>query len=338
MNLIDTLAEQAKKNPKKIVFPEGDNPEIAATASALAKDGVVKPIILRTSPLTLTLSPEGEGFNTSSLSPQREGIYPVEVIELAKEKERLARFSEVYAKKQETNPKIALRLCSRSIFFGAMMVATGEADGMVAGIDAATAVVLQCAGLAIGLAPNISIPSSFFIMSFPELFGEKDKVLIYADCAAAVEPNSEQLAGIAVLTARNAQRLLGIEPRVAFLSFSTKGSARHSRTEKVIRAAEIAAKMAPEIEFDGELQADTALVLRVAAKKAPESKVAGKANILIFPDLDSGNIAYKLSQYLAGATAYGPVVQGFARPINDLSRGATAKDVYGVAVITALLG
>ena len=323
MNLIERLAEQAKKNPKRIVFPEGNNPEIAAAASALEKDGVVKPIILRTSPLTLDLSPKGEEFK---------------VINPEKDTERLARFSEIYAQKQQTSPKIAERLCRRNIFFGAMMVATNEADGMVAGIDAATAIVLQCAGLAIGLAPGISIPSSFFIMSFPELFGEKDKVLIYADCAAAVEPDSEQLAGIAVLTARNAKRLLGIEPKVAFLSFSTKGSASHSRTEKVIKAVEIAGKMAPEIEFDGELQADAALVPRVAAKKAPGSRVAGKANVLIFPDLDSGNIAYKLSQYLAGATAYGPIIQGFNRPINDLSRGATAKDVYGVAIITALLG
>jgi len=323
MNLIERLAEQAKKNPKRIVFPEGDNPEILSAASALAKDGVVKPIVLRASPLTLALSPDGE---------------ELKVIEPEKDTERLTRFSEIYAKKQQTSPKIAMRLCRRSIFFGAMMVATGEADGMVAGIDTATAIVLQSAGLAIGLAPGTSIPSSFFIMSFPELFGEKDKVLIYADCAAAIEPDSEQLAGIATLTARNTKRLLGIEPKVAFLSFSTKGSASHSRTEKVIRAVEIAGKMAPEIEFDGELQADAALVPRVAAKKAPGSKVAGKANILIFPDLDSGNIAYKLSQYLAGATAYGPIVQGFNRPINDLSRGATAKDVYGVAIITALLG
>lgn len=305
MKLIERLAEQARKNPKRIVFPEGDNPEIAAAASDLEKDGVVKPIVL---------------------------------VNSRKDMERLARFSRIYAQKQQTSLKVAERLCRRSIFFGAMMVATGEADGMVAGIDAPTAIVLQSAGLAIGLAPGISTPSSFFIMSFPELFGEKDKVLIYADCAAAVEPDSEQLAGIAVLTARNANRLLGIEPKVAFLSFSTKGSASHSRTQKVIKATEFAGKMAPEIEFDGELQADAALVPRVAAKKAPESKVAGKANVLIFPDLDSGNIAYKLSQYLANATAYGPIVQGFNRPVNDLSRGATAKDVYGVAIITALLG
>ena len=177
-----------------------------------------------------------------------------------KERERLARFSDMYAQKHQTSPKVAERLCRRNIFFGAMMVASGEADGMVAGIDAATAIVLQSAGLAIGLAPGISIPSSFFIMAFPELFGEKNKVLIYADCAAAVEPDSEQLAGIAALTARNAKRLLGIEPKVAFLSFSTKGSASHSRTEKVIKAVEIAGKTAPEIEFDGELQADAALV------------------------------------------------------------------------------
>jgi len=324
MNIISLLAEKAKKDPKKIVFPEGNNPEIAAAVRLLAKDGAVQPIVLlsphRTSPA------RGEGFGG------------VEVVKLEKEGGRLERFSAAYAEKHQTSPKVAERLCRRNIFFAAMMVAAGEADGMVAGIDAATAIVLQSAGLAIGLAPGISAPSSFFIMAFPELFGEKDKILIYADCAAAIEPDSRQLAEIAVLSARNAKKLLNIDPKVAFLSFSTKGSASHGRTEKVIKAVEVAREMAPEIDFDGEMQVDSALVPRVAAKKAPESRVAGKANVLVFPDLDSGNIAYKLTQYLAGATAYGPIIQGFRRPVSDLSRGATAKDIYGVAVITALLG
>ncbi len=322
MNLIEILAEEAKKNPKRIVFPEGDNPEIVTAVAMLTKDSVIRPVVLK-----------GSGCDSSLL--KREGIV---VLEPEKEKERRERFCKIYAEKHQTSPKVAQQLCRRNIFFGAMMVATGEADGMVAGIDAATAIVLQSAGLAIGLAPGISTPSSFFIMVFPELLGEKDKVLIYADCAAVVEPDSNQLAEIAVLSARNAQKLLNIEPKVAFLSFSTKGSASHHRTEKVIRAVEIAREMAPEIEFDGELQVDAALIPRVAAKKAPESKVAGKANVLIFPDLDSGNIAYKITQYLAGATAYGPIIQGFAKPVNDLSRGAVAKEIYGVAVITALMG
>ncbi|PIP16269.1 MAG: phosphate acetyltransferase [bacterium (Candidatus Ratteibacteria) CG23_combo_of_CG06-09_8_20_14_all_48_7] len=319
MDLIAELAEKVKKNPKRIVFPEGDNPEIQSAVNNLAKDRVVKPIVL---------------VKTSGSFSFAEGV---SVLEPEKEQERLKKFSEGYARKHQTSPKVAEKLCRRNIFFGAMMVAEGEADGMVAGIDSATAIVLQSAALAVGLAPQSSIPSSFFVMHFGELFGEKDKVLIYADCAATIEPDSQQLAEIGVTTARNSQRLLGFEPRVAFLSFSTKGSANHTRTEKVVKAVEIARSMAPEIMFDGELQADAALIPRVANKKAPDSPVAGKANVLVFPDLDSGNIAYKLTQYLAGASAYGPIIQGFRRPVNDLSRGAKAKDIYGVAIITALL-
>ncbi|MFH0796815.1 MAG: phosphotransacetylase [Candidatus Omnitrophota bacterium] len=319
MDLIAELAEKVRKNPRRrIVFPEGDNPEIQSAVNSLAKDRVVKPIVL----VKTSVSSFGEGIS---------------VLEPEKEQDRLKKFSEGYARKHQTSPGVAGKLCRRNIFFGAMMVAESEADGMVAGIDSATAIVLQSAALAVGLAPQSSIPSSFFIMHFGELFGEKDKVLVYADCAAAVDPDSQQLAEIGVTTARNSRRLLGIEPKVAFLSFSTKGSANHTRTEKVIKAVEIARSMAPEIIFDGELQADAALIPRVAGKKAPDSPVAGQANVLTFPDLDSGNIAYKLTQYLAGASAYGPIIQGFRRPVNDLSRGAKAKDIYGVAIITALL-
>ena len=173
-------------------------------------------------------------------------------------------------------------------------------------------------------------------MVIPEFLGEKDKVLVYADAAVAISPSAPQLAEIAIATARNAKKLLGIEPKVAMLSFSTKGSASHSDVDKVKEATEIARQKEPALNIDGELQADTALVPKVAEKKVKESNVAGKANVLIFPDLDAANIAYKLTQYIGGARAYGPILQGFRKPINDLSRGASAKDVVGVSAITAV--
>ena len=170
----------------------------------------------------------------------------------------------------------------------------------------------------------------------PEFLGEKDKVLIYADAAVTISPSAPQLAEIAITTAMNAKKLLGIEPKVAMLSFSTKGSASHSDVDKVKEATKIARQKGPALNIDGELQVDSALVPKVAEKKVKESNVAGKANVLIFPDLDAANIAYKLTQYIGGAKAYGPILQGFRKPINDLSRGASAEDVVGVSAITAV--
>ena len=190
--------------------------------------------------------------------------------------------------------------------------------------------------MAIGYEEGISNPSSFFIMVIPEYSGEKDKILIFADAGVNINPSPRELAEIAVTAGRNAQALLNIEPRIALLSFSTKGSAAHPLVDKVVEATEIARKMAPELFIDGELQADAALVEKVAEKKVKESKVAGKANVLIFPDLEAGNIAYKLTQYLAKAKAYGPILQGFSKPVNDMSRGASIEDITGVAAITVV--
>jgi phosphate acetyltransferase len=217
-----------------------------------------------------------------------------------------------------------------------MMVRQGDADCMVAGCAHATGTLLQNAAMTVGLSPDISAPSSMFIMVLPRFLDQKDTPLVFADAAVRVAPDARRLAEIGVLAARNTRALLDIEPVVAFLSFSTRGSAAHERVDMVKEAVSIARNMAPDTAIDGELQADAAIVPAVAAKKAPESTVAGRANVLVFPDLASGNIAYKLVQYTAQAHAIGPVLQGFDKPVNDLSRGASVDDIVYLCAVTAV--
>jgi len=321
MSLIEQFVERAKQTPRRIVLPEGKDPQIVRAACRLAEDHIARPIVL------------GDEATVASLTA---GGIPegLQVMDPGESPDWIQRFSTAYSGRRDgVTERMARRMVKKPLMFGAMMVAEGEADAMVAGITRPTAQVISAASLAIGYAEGVSGASSFFIMVLP---GDPEKVLVYADAAVAVDPTSAELAEIAVVTARNARALLEIDPRVALISFSTRGSAQHPRVDKVRTAVEIARRLDPDLCVDGELQVDTAISPRVAAKKAPDSPLHGEANVLIFADLDVGNVAYKLTQYLAGAQAIGPVMQGFRLPVNDLSRGATADDIVGVAAIAAL--
>ena len=324
IDVMEQIKTRAKENPQRIVFPECDERALRAAEQVLG-EGIGFPVLLGKS--------EDLHAEAARIGVDLSGI---EVMD-PDTSDRLDAYVGMYCETRGTREKLALRLLKKPLFFGGMMAAAGDVQGVVAGAVSLTATVVKAAQLTVGLEEGVSAPSSFFIMVVPGSSLGEDGVFLYADGGVNPNPTVEELADIAIASARNAKQLLGWSPRVAMLSFSTKGSANHPDTRKVAEAVQVAQSKAPELAIDGEFQADSAIVPEVAAKKVKEpSEVAGRANVLIFPDLDAANIAYKLTQYLAGAEAYGPLLQGFAKPVNDLSRGASVKDIVGVAAISVV--
>jgi len=327
MAIMGKIWENARKLNKVIALPEGSEPRTLKAAEKIKSEKLANVILLG--------NPEKILKSAKDASANIDGITIVEPKSSGKYDEYVNIFFELRKSKGITLEQ-SKEILLDEIYFATMMVKIGDAHGLVSGAIHSTGDLLRPALQIIKTAPGISIVSSSFIMETQSKeFGE-DGVLVFADCAINPNPNAEELASIAIATASTARSLCGFEPKIAMLSFSTKGSGKHELVDKVIEATRIVKEKAPDLLIDGELQLDSAIVQKVASLKAPDSKVAGRANVLIFPDLQSGNIGYKLVQRIANANAIGPVSQGFAKPINDLSRGCSVDDIVNVVAITAV--
>ena len=328
MNIIEQIKGKAQALNKRVVLPEGDQERTILAAKKILAENICKVTLL------------GEKAKVADRCGKGNiSISDVEIIQpesSEKLDEYAGKFYEI-RKHKGISPDDARKAMSQPLFYGAMMVRTGDADGCVAGAHNTTGDVMRAAIQTIGTAEGIKTVSSSFIMVIPEYRGEKDKIFVFGDCAVMPDPDVEQLASIAISSANTMKVLVGEEPKVAMLSFSTKGSASHDLVDKVSQATRTAKQVNPDLIIDGELQVDAAIVPGVAERKAPDSPLAGDANVLIFPDLNSGNIAYKLVQRLMKVEAIGPIIQGLAKPMNDLSRGCSVDDIVKVAAIAMVL-
>ncbi len=325
MKLLDQVKEKARKAGKRIVLAEGEEERNIKAAEIITREKIAEVTLIGDEAVIRKVCPDVKLDGIKIVNPKTADLskYSDTLYELRKAK--------------GMTPEQAKELTKDCLYLGVLMVKLGEVDGMVSGAIHATGDVLRPALQIIKTAPGISTVSSCFIMILPEgcKYGENG-IMVFGDCAVNPNPTAEQLAAIAISSAASARNIAGIDPKVAMLSFSTKGSAKHELVDKVVEATKLVKELAPDLAVDGELQADAAMVEKVANLKAPGSSVAGKANVLIFPDLQAGNIGYKLVQRLAGAEAIGPVCQGFNKPVNDLSRGCSVDDIVNVVAMTVL--